>query len=457
MVGSKRILNREHLRGLIAEQEVQFYDRTANSRALFEESSKVLLGGVPMSWMNKWIGGYPVFFKSATANRIFDVDSREYIDFCLGDTGAMAGHSPLSTVSAITQRIGLLGGITTMLPSADSVLVGKNLSERFGLDLWQFTLSATDANRFVVRLARQITGRGKVMVFSYCYHGTVDETFVVLEDGVTRSRAGNVGPSVDPSSTTVAVEFNDLDGVKKALATGEIACILMEPAMTNIGIVLPEDGFVKSVIEAAHEVGSLVVIDETHTFSAGWGGCTREWDLHPDFLTIGKSLGGGVPFGAFGITTEVAERINSQTGVDYVDTGGIGGTLAGNALSLAAARATLLEVFTKETQEAMNALSAQFASGVQRVIDGADLPWTISTLGARSEYRFTPVLPVSGGESAASADEDLDTYMHLFMANRGILMTPFHNMALMSPKTTLEDVLFHGQVFEEAVSAIAWI
>ena len=448
-------VDRAKLENAIAGEERTFLARTAKSRAMFEESKQVLLGGVPMSWMNKWVGGYPIFFSGAKGSTISDVDGNHYIDFSLGDTGAMAGHSPDATATAVAERTEGAGGITTMLPNADAAAVGRNLRERFGLEYWQFTLSATDANRFALRLARQVTGRKKILVFSWCYHGTVDETFVTLVDGETRSRAGNVGPAVDPSVTTVAVEFNDIEGVRRALASGEIAAVLTEPALTNIGIVLPDEGFLAAVGKAAREAGAVYILDETHTFSAGWGGASSRYGVRPDMLTIGKSLGGGVPFGAYGLSAEMAERVASQADVDYVDTGGIGGTLAGNALSLGAARATLEGVFTKENFARMIDLATRFREGVEAAIERYSFPWSIAQLGARAEYRFRAPQAHNGGESAAGADDELDTYLHLFMLNRGVLMTPFHNMALMSPSTTQEQVDTHTALFDEACRAIA--
>lgn len=447
-------IDRDLLKTAIYREQGKFLDRTPKSRALHGEACKVLLGGVPMSWMNKWVGGYPVYFATASGSTISDVDGNAYIDFCLGDTGAMAGHSPAATSEAIAERAGGAGGITTMLPNADATRVAINLRERFGLDYWQFTLSATDANRFALRLARQITQRRKVLVFSYCYHGTVDESFVTLSDGQPVSRAGNVGPSVDPTETTEVVEFNDLSALREVLARGEIAAILAEPALTNIGIVLPEDEFLRQVREAANEYGTLLILDETHTFSAGYNGASGLYGVRPDILTIGKSLGGGVPFGAYGMSSEVAARIAAQSEADYVDTGGIGGTLAGNALSLGAARATLEEVFTRENFETMVGLADRFATGVSQAIRKYDLPWCIVQLGARTEYRFVAEAPSTGGASAAAADEDLDSYFHLFMLNRGVLMTPFHNMALMSPATTAAQVDAHSHLFDQACAAL---
>jgi glutamate-1-semialdehyde 2,1-aminomutase len=320
---------------------------------------------------------------------------------------------------------------------------------------WQFSLTATDANRWVLRMLREISGRPKVVVFNWCYHGSVDEAFVTLDaEGRELSRVGNVGPMVDPAETTRVAEFNELASVEAALAHGDVACVLMEPALTNIGIVLPEPGFLAGVREACTRAGALLVIDETHTLSAGPGGCTAAWGLEPDVVTLGKSIGGGVPIGAYGVSAEVAERIAAQEDADYEDTGGVGGTLAGNALSLAAARATLGEVLTEDAFAGMIALRAQFVADVEETIARHGAPWSIVSLGARAEYRFAQPPPRTGAESAAAADSELDEYLHLHLLNRGVMITPFHNMALMCPATTEAQVERHSAAVDEAVAAL---
>jgi glutamate-1-semialdehyde 2,1-aminomutase len=405
-----------------------------------------------MPWMTMWPGGFPVYLAEARGAHVTDVDGNEYADFCLGDTGAMAGHSPEPAMAALRER----AGITAMLPTKDAEWVGTELARRFGLPYWQFSLTATDANRWVLRMLREITGRPRVLVFNWCYHGSVDEAFVTLDaDGRERSREGNVGPMVDPAETTRVAEFNELATVEAALAQRDVACVLMEPALTNIGIVLPEPGFLAGVRAACTRAGALLVIDETHTLSAGPGGCTAAWGLEPDVVTLGKSIGGGVPIGAYGVSAEVAERIGAQEQADYEDTGGVGGTLAGNALSLAAARATLGEVLTEEAFERMIALRERFVAGVEGTLARHGAPWSIVSLGARAEYRFTSPAPRTGAESAAAADTELDEYMHLALLNRGVMITPFHNMALMCPATTEGDVDRHSGAFEEAVASLA--
>ncbi len=446
------MIDRERLGELIKRERSTYAGRHPRSRAAYAAAGRVLLGGVPMTWMNLAAGGFPVYLESAHGCTVTDIDGHSYVDFCLGDTGAMAGHSPGATVQAVNRRLGSLGGVTAMLPTEDAAWVGAELGRRFGLPLWSFSLTATDANRWVIRLARQITGRPKILVFNYCYHGSVDETLITLGPGGASSRAGNVGAPIDPTVTTRVVEFNDAAGLARELAHGDVACVLMEPALTNIGIVLPEPGFLATVRQLTAKYGTLLVNDETHTLSAGPGGCTRAWGLSPDIVTVGKAIAGGVPAGAFGVSAEVAERIAAQRDIDLVDVGGVGGTLAGNALSLAAMRATLEHVLTDAAFGAMTELATRFTAGVQSTLDKYSLPWSIVQLGARAEYRFTAPAPANGGESNAAADADLDAYFHVYLHNRGILLTPFHNMALMCPATTQADVDSHSEVFALAVA-----
>ena len=446
------VIDRARLEELTARERRRFAREHAGSARLFEETGRTLLGGVPMSWMTMWTGGSPLFFDEAQGARLTDVDGHEYVDLCLGDTGAMAGHAPAATVEAVQRQV--RRGATTMLPSEDAAAVGGELRRRFGLERWQFALTATDANRWVLRMARHVTGRAKVLVFSYCYHGSVDESFVVVEDGRPRSRPGNVGPAVDPTVTTRVVEFNDTAALEEALAPEDVACVLAEPALTNIGIVLPEPGFHDALRELCRDTGTLLVLDETHTLSAGPGGYTGAHHLEPDILTVGKAIGGGVPVAAYGMTAELAERVLAIPDADLEDTGGVGGTLAGNALSLAATRATLESVLTDEAFDDMLRLAERHERGVNDVLRSRELPWHVVRLGARAEYRFSPTAPRTGGEAAAVSDAALDAYVHLYLMNRGVLITPFHNMALMCPATRPEDVDRHTEVFAAAADEL---
>jgi glutamate-1-semialdehyde 2,1-aminomutase len=437
---------------LIARERELFEDTHGRSKELHEAARSSLLAGVPMSWMTMWPGGFPVYMERAHGATVVDVDGNEYADFCVGDTGAMAGHSPEPTMRALAGA----EGITAMLPTEDAAWVGSELARRFGVPYWQFSLTATDANRWMIRMCRHVTGRPRIAVFSWCYHGSVDESFVRLDEGgIAQAREGLVGPPVDPTETTRVAEFNEIDSVRSVLEHGDVACLLMEPALTNIGIVLPEPGFMDEVRRLCDEHGTLLIIDETHTLSAGPGGCTAAWGLRPDAVTLGKSIGGGVPIGAYGVTTGLAERIAAQEDADYEDTGGVGGTLAGNALSLAAARVTLGEVLTDEAFERMIRLCERFTGGVEAAISEHGIPWTIVSLGARCEYRYSPEPPRTGAESAAAGDPQLDEYLHLYLMNRGVLITPFHNMALMCPATTEEQVDRHTQVFGDGVAELA--
>lgn len=447
-------IDRPRLTALLERERTEHFRRTPASKAAFDAADH-LFGRVPMTWMNKWSGGYPLYLATAHGNRITDIDGNEYVDFALGDTGSMAGHSPVATTTAVHQRIAVDGGITTMMPSDDAEWVAAELTRRFGMPLWSFSLTATDANRWALRIARMVTGRPKVMAFSYCYHGSVDETFVIAgADGSTQPRGGNVGPSVHVSETTRVAEFNDIASVEAGLAHGDVAVLVMEPALTNIGIVLPEPGFLEAVRDLCSRYGTLLLIDETHTISAGPGGCTRAWGLQPDIFVIGKSIGGGIPSGAYGITEAVAEAIRSHATADLVDVGGVGGTLAGNVLSTAAMRATLGEVLTDAAFEHMIELGTRFREGVEATLEEFDVPWSIAQLGARAEYRFVRPAARNGTESAAAHDDEIEEYLHLFMSNRGVLMTPFHNMALMCPDTTAADVDLHTRLFREAVAEL---
>ncbi len=439
----------------LLDQELARFEREhPRSQALAEQAKATLLGGVPMHWMVRWPGGFPVFAVEAQGARFRDVDGLEYVDFCLGDTGAMAGHSPEPTVRAVEEQA--RRGITLMLPSEDALVVGDELARRFGLPRWQFALTATDANRFAIRLARHITGRPKVLVFNWCYHGTVDESFATLDErGRVVPREGNLGPPVPLDETTRVVEWNDAEALERELGHGDVACVLAEPALTNIGIVPPEPGFHGVLREATRKNGTLLIIDETHTLCAGPGGYTAAHGLEPDVLTVGKSIGGGIACAAYGFSDEVATRIESAIPREESDVGGIGGTLAANVLSLAAMRATLAEVLTDDAFARMIELGERFEAGVQGAIDEHALPWHVTRLGCRVEYLFRAQRPRTGSEAAAGGEPLLDRLVHLWALNRGILLTPFHNMALMSPATTAADVDRHSEVFAEVAAAIA--
>ena len=450
---SGRALDRARMERLMAAEMAAFERANPRSRVLWERAKGSLLDGVPMNWMVKWAGPYPLFVEEAHGASFTDVDGHEYVDFCLGDTGAMAGHGPEATMRAVERQ--MRRGITHMLPTEDAIVAADELRRRFGLRYWQFTLTATDANRFAIRLARHITGRSKVLVHNHNYHGSVDETFAWLDPaGAVEKRRGNIGAPVEPSETTRVVEINDLEGLERELAHGDVAAALMEPALTNVGIVLPDPGYHESVRRLTRSHGTLLINDETHTICAGPGGYTGAHGLEPDMLTIGKTIGGGIAVGAYGFSEEVGDRIRASITWEDSDVGGIGGTLAGNALSLAAVRATLTEVLTDEAFARMIPLAERWEAGVADVLRANGVPWHVTRLGARAEYHFMPDPPRNGSEQWAHGDSELERFLHLWAMNRGVLMTPFHNMALMSPVTTTADVDRHTAVFAEAVGAL---
>ena len=433
------------------EETERFTQIHPRSRALAGETVS-LVAGVPMPWMRRWPGPFPLVVEKAQGARFTDVDRIDYVDLCLGDTGAMTGHANAAINAAISAQ--LARGATTMLPTEDAAWVAQGLAQRFGLPKWQFALSATDANRFLLRFARALTGKPRILVHDWCYHGTVDETLVIADaNGETISRPGAIGPQVDPAVTTRTVPFNDLEALDRALAKGDIACFLMEPALTNIGIVLPDPGYHEGVREITRRHGVLLIADETHTICAGPGGCTREWKLQPDMFVIGKTIGGGIPVAAYGMSAEVAAKVEEMQNDEGIDVSGVGGTLAGNALSMAAVRATLTHALLPGQFEKTIRLAERWTEGVRGAYEKRGLSWSVQRLGCRAEYWFCPP-PKNGAQAAAAMDHDLDAFMHLWAINRGVLLTPFHNMALFSPFHEQADVDRHTEVFESALAAL---
>ena len=441
-----------HLLADLHREELALFERThPRSREIFDDARGHLVSGVPMPWMSRWPGAFPLFVERAAGSRFVDVDGIEYVDFCMGDTGAMAGHAVPGLAEALHQRASR--GITTMLPSEDAVWVSAELARRFGLPKWQLAMTATDANRFVLRLARRATGRNKIAVIDWCYHGTVDETLAVLDGDRVVPRPGAIGPPVDVATTTRVVPFNDLAALDAALAHGDVAALLMEPALTNIGIVMPEPGYLDAVREITARHGVLWIIDETHTICAGPGGCTRAWNLAPDAITIGKPIGGGMPVAAYGFSEDFSRKVEELAGHHTADVAGIGGTLTGNPLAMAAMRATLSTTLLDSDFERMFVLAEDWTTGVADAFQSRGLDWHVQQLGARAEYWFSPPSR-NGAQAAAASDPELEAFMHLFALNRGVLLTPFHNMALMSPAHTRSDVDRHTEVFAEAVDSL---
>lgn len=434
--------------------EMAVYEKEhKKSQALFEKAKQCILLGQTHNWQNMWSGNFPIYVQEASGCHIKDVDGKEYIDFCMGDTGAMTGHTPAS-INEITEK--MKKGTTFMLPTEDHIWVCNELKRRFGLPYWQFALSASDANRFAIRWARFATKRKKVLVFNHCYHGTVDETLAQLYDYGVGAKEGNLGWGVELKETTKVVEWNDEEGLKEALKDEDVALVLAEPALTNTSIVPAKAGYLELLREETRKTGTLLLMDETHTISEGIGGFTRKYSLAPDMLTIGKPIGSGIPVAVYGFSSELAETLEKiYPKPEEADCLGIGTTLTGTRIAASAIRATLEKVLTEEAYEKMHRMANRFAEGLRMTIEEYDLPWQVILLGARLEYLFTKEVPANGTDVYESFhDFKLHEYLHLALLNRGIIITPFHNMALMCPDTEECDVDKHTKVFHEVIGKI---
>ncbi|ABS64326.1 aminotransferase class-III [Parvibaculum lavamentivorans DS-1] len=444
---------RQRAEALIAAESTRFDELHPRSRQMAVEASAHFPGGVPLHWMLDWETPFPIFVREAKGSTVTDVDGHAYSDFCLGDTGAMFGHSPAPVAKAISEQAAR--GLTAMLPSNLTAQVGALLAARFGLPFWQVTATASDANRAVVRWARALTNRPKVLVFDGCYHGQVEDAFVKLDGGGTIMKPSLLGQVTDISATSIAAPFNDLEAVEKILAAGDVALILTEPALTNTAMVLPEPGFVEGLVASARRHGTLLCLDETHTISAGPGGFTREHDLSPDFFVLGKPIAGGLPAAVFGFTHKVENDMRRVLGTKTPGYSGIGTTLSGNMLALAAMRACLEEVMTPKNYGHMTALASRLADGMRAAVTRHNLPWTVTQLGARAELVFSERPLRNGAEAAAAIDHAVERAIHLFLLNRNLLVTPFHNMTLVAPTTTEADVESLVIRFDEALSALS--
>lgn len=460
-------INRSKMKTVMEQEVARYVAERPKSRALFERAKRSLLGGVPMNWMLCWSNSFPavsgprvlgppfpIFVKEAKGAYLTDVDDHRYLDLSMGDAGAAFGHSPKATVDAVTDQV--RRGLTFLLPTEDSIWVGEELARRFGLPYWQITMTATDANRFAIKIVREITKRNLILVFNGCYHGTVDESLVCLEEGVVRPEPSCIGPVPNPASRTRVIEYNDLDALERALSHRDIACVLCEPAMTNMGLIYPDRGYNEALREITRRFGTLLIIDETHSLPfTDPGGLTRMWNLEPDILTFGKPIAGGVPAGVMGFSQEVAERLLALN-IMPDGVSGLGGTLSGNALAIAAMRATLEHVMTKSTYDRMINSAEKIDNGMDAIIKAADLPWTVRRLGSRLEVCHQPTLPRNATESKTAFDFELDSFTHLFFLNRGIISYPWYNQPLemVPPQTTSNDVDLNNRVFGECVNEL---
>ncbi len=440
------------LQALAARERACFVERNPRSAELAARAQQHWLFGVPLHWMCDWSTPFALHVAQAQGAHIVDADGHTLVDFCLGDTGAMFGHAPPAVVQAVQTQVAR--GCTTLLCSEDAAWVGAELARRFGLPCWQSALSASDANRFLLRWVRAATGRRKLLVFNGCYHGTVDDVFVDLVEGQPRQRASLLGQVHDLLGNTVVVEFNDLDALRDALAGGDVACVLAEPVMTNIGMVLPAPGFWEAAQALIAQAGALLILDETHTLSSGPGGYARAHGLQPDALVLGKPMGGGVPCAVYGMSAALAQRALQAKHEAPPGHSGIGTTLAGNMLAMAAMRATLEHVATPGAYAHMQAQTDALAAGLRSLMARHGLPWCVTQVGVRCEFQLGAVPPHNGTQASAMMQPELEQLIHLMLLNRGVMITPFHNMLLSCPATTAADVQTLLAAMEEVVSAL---
>lgn len=440
------------LQAFIADENARFVAARPRAQAAFENDSAAWLNRVPMHWMRDWPSPFPLVVDAAQDATLVDADGHRLDDFCLGDTGSMFGHAPAAVTRAIRDQAAR--GLTYMLPSEAALRAGALMSDTFGPFRWQVTLSATDANRNALRVARAVTGRRKVLVFNGCYHGTLEDTMVELRSGLTIARQGLVGQGFDLTTGAVCVEFNDLDAVAAALKAGDVAAILTEPVMTNSCMVLPQDGFLEGLRELADTHGALLIIDETHTQSSGYGGYTRQHGLHPDIFVIGKCVAGGMPMALWGMTDPVAARFAAYDADRPAGHSGMGTTLAGNPMQFACLEATLREVATPQAFVKMNAGAERLATGLSKTIDAVGVPWHVVRVGARVEFICAPGPLRNGTEAAAAHHATLEGALHLGLLNRGCLIAPFHNMMLVSPVTADAQIDRLIAAFADVLSAL---
>ncbi len=436
----------------VAAREAERF-RAANPRAFAHQTAATgWFQAVPFHWMRDWPSPVPIVAASAKNATLTSIDGQTYDDFCLGDTASLFGHSPPALAAALAEQAGR--GLSYMLPTERGAALSARLAAMFGLPQWQVTTTASEANRAVIRWCRAISGRAKILTFNGAYHGAVDEAFVDLRGGAPVMRASLIGQVHDLRDTTTVVEFNDEDALASALRRGDIACVLAEPAMTNVGMVRDAPGFLRTLRRLCDETGTLLVFDETHTISSGYGGHSRTHGPAPDLMVIGKSIGGGVPCAVYGFSADVAARMAALNAARPPGHSGIGTTLSANALAITAMDAMLGEVVTPAAYNQMLAGAARLVTGLEREIAAAGTDWHVTQVGARVEFLTSPTPPRNGGEAKAAMHPELEAAIHLFLANRGILLAPFHNMMLVSPVTGEDQIDRLVGGFADCISAL---
>ncbi len=437
----------------IAAREAQTF-RQANpqSMALAQRAQANWFQGVPFHWMLDWPSPVPLVAACAQGARLTTVDGRTLDDFCLGDTASMFGHSPPPLAEALARQAG--EGLSYMLPTEKGVELGAMLARMFGLPRWQVTTTASEANRAVIRWCRGITGRQKILVFNGCYHGAVDDVFVDLRAGVPIQRPSLIGQVANILPTTAVIEFNDVAALERELKRGEIACVLAEPVMTNIGMVRDAPGYLNLLRALCDQTGTVLVFDETHTISSGYGGHSNAYGPKPDMMVIGKSIGGGMPCAVYGFSDAIAERMARLNATRPPGHSGIGTTLSANALAITAMHAMLGRVITHDAYAHMLTLARRLVKGIEGVILAHKLPWHVVNVGARVEFVCAERPAINGSEARAAMHPRLEAALHLYLANRGILLAPFHNMMLLSPATQEEQVDRLVHILNDAVTEL---
>ena len=431
------MIDRQSIHQMREREIARFVAANPKSKA-HAKSAQGWFQGVPFHWMLDWSSPFPIVAQEASGATLTSIDGQVFDDFCLGDTASMFGHSPAPLAKAIKAQAGQ--GLSYMLPTAKGAELGSMLADMFGLPQWQVTTTASEANRAVIRWCRGITGRDKILIFNGCYHGAVDDVFVDLRDGRAVNRPSLIGQVQDLLPTTVAIEFNDVDALASALRGGDIACVLAEPLMTNIGMVRDAPGFLTELRRLCDETSTILVFDETHTISSGYGGHSNMHGPKPDILVVGKSIGGGVPCAVYGFTEAIAKRMAALNASRPAGHSGIGTTLSANAMAITAMHAMLGQVITRDAYAHMLSMADRLVAQLNGVIITHSLDWHVSHVGARVELVCSAIPPRNGSEARAVMDHALESTIHLYLANRGILLAPFHNMMLVSPVTQVAQV-----------------
>jgi glutamate-1-semialdehyde 2,1-aminomutase len=447
---SRTRLSRERLRAIRERELARFAELRPRGMQLLEQAKANMPNGVPMAWMATLYDHPPIVVERGSGARFEDVDGNTYLDFNLADTSMFTGHGAEPLARAARDRVA--AGSQFLLPTEDADEVAAELGTRFGLPSWQFTLSATQANTEAIRVARAVTGRSRVLMFDGKYHGHADELIGELHG----EQVVPEGLGVPPEATRHVrmVQYNDLEAVERELERGVVACVLAEAAVTNTGVIQPAEGFHAGLRRLTTEAGALLVIDETHTLVAGPGGLTVRWGLQPDMLVVGKSISGGIPLGAYGMTAAIAEVLEHRPSASAGEEVATGGTLFGNALSLAAARAALKEVLIEDAYEHAAALGQRLADGIEASAAANGLEWRAHRLFNRSGYTHAPELPSNALEARSTFDLELYNAQRLYMANRGVWEAIYSAGPACGIQTTAADVDRYLTVLEDFLSEV---